>query len=158
MSLEQPGTPGDQHDQDHQRWRTFGQEVERLRLERGYTATQLAKHAGVSYQSVVTLEQGGFRQREGGPWMLPNPQDRILASIASTLGVNVEDWFGLVGRYDQRPRTRRSLRRASGKTAAADELDELRERVLAVEQELQDLRAERGEQEPGKGRRRRAPG
>ncbi len=156
MSLEQPGAPGDQHDQDHQRWRTFGQEVERLRLERGYTATQLAKHAGVSYQSVVTLEQGGFRQREGGPWMLPNPQDRILASIASTLGVNVEDWFGLVGRYDQRPRTRRSLRRASGKTAAADELDELRERVEAVEAQLRELAGQR--EEPAKGRRRRAPG
>src|SRR6266542_3446021 len=77
MSDQQPGAPQDQDQQDYQRWRQFGQTVERLRLERGYTATQLAKHAGVSFQSVVTIEQGGFRQREGGPWMLPNPQDRI---------------------------------------------------------------------------------
>ena len=158
MSDQQPGAPQDQDQQDYQRWRQFGQTVERLRLERGYTATQLAKHAGISFQSVVTIEQGGYRQREGGPWMLPNPQDRILAGLAGALGTSVEDWFTQVGRYDERPRTRRSLRRAAGKTAAADELDELRERVLAVEQELQDLRAERGEQEPGKGRRRRAPG
>ncbi len=156
MSLEQPGTPGDQHDQDHQRWRTFGQEVERLRLERGYTATQLAKHAGVSFQSVVTIEQGGYRQREGGPWMLPNPQDRILAGLAGALGASVEDWFQQVGRYDERPRTRRSLRRAAGKTAAADELDELRERVESVETQLCELAGQR--EEPAKGRRRRAPG
>ncbi len=156
MSDQQPGAPGDQHDQDHQRWRTFGQEVERLRLERGYTATQLAKHAGVSFQSVVTIEQGGFRQREGGPWMLPNPQDRILAGLAGALGTSVEDWFTQVGRYDERPRTRRSLRRAAGKTAAADELDELRERVEAVEAQLRELAGQR--EEPAKGRRRRAPG
>ncbi len=156
MSDQQPGAPQDQDQQDYQRWRQFGQTVERLRLERGYTATQLAKHAGVSFQSVVTIEQGGFRQREGGPWMLPNPQDRILAGLAGALGASVEDWFTQVGRYDERPRTRRSLRRAAGKTAAADELDELRERVEAVEAQLRDLAGQR--EEPAKGRRRRAPG
>ncbi len=156
MSDQQPGAPQDQDQQDYQRWRQFGQTVERLRLERGYTATQLAKHAGVSFQSVVTIEQGGFRQREGGPWMLPNPQDRILAGLAGALGASVEDWFQQVGRYDERPRTRRSLRRAAGKTAAADELDELRERVEAVEAQLRELAGQR--EEPAKGRRRRAPG
>ncbi len=156
MSDQQPGAPQDQDQQDYQRWRQFGQTVERLRLERGYTATQLAKHAGVSFQSVVTIEQGGFRQREGGPWMLPNPQDRILAGLAGALGTSVEDWFTQVGRYDERPRTRRSLRRAAGKTAAADELDELRERVEAVEAQLRELAGQR--EEPAKGRRRRAPG
>ncbi len=156
MSDQQPGAPQDQDQQDYQRWRQFGQTVERLRLERGYTATQLAKHAGVSFQSVVTIEQGGYRQREGGPWMLPNPQDRILAGLAGALGTSVEDWFQQVGRYDERPRTRRSLRRAGGKTAAADELDELRERVEAVEAQLRELAGQR--EEPAKGRRRRAPG
>ena len=88
--------------------------------------------------------------------MLSNPQDRILAGLAGALGASVEDWFQQVGRYDERPRTRRSLRRAAGKTAAADELDELRERVEAVEAQLRELAGQR--EEPAKGRRRRAPG
>src|SRR6266700_3577198 len=57
------------------------------------------------------LEHGGFRRYADGPWILPNPRDDTLVSLARLYGVKAEEMFKHVGRYNDRPQTKTSLRR-----------------------------------------------
>jgi transcriptional regulator with XRE-family HTH domain len=97
------GTPAGERD-ERQLWREFGQELERLRGERGLSLRELERQAKVSYTQLYTLEQGG--RNKGDVWVTPNPRDEQLGRIARALGVSPERFYKQVGRYDDRPRTK----------------------------------------------------
>jgi transcriptional regulator with XRE-family HTH domain len=147
----------DEQDQELIRWQRFGQKLERLRIDRGYSQTYVAQQTKLGFGTIAHLEQGGHRQDAGGPWSTPNPKDETLTTLARFYGADVGEWFAEVGRYDERPRTKGSLRRASGRTAERDRIAELEDRVADLEVLADELRRLRGEQEPadGPGRRRR---
>jgi transcriptional regulator with XRE-family HTH domain len=137
------------------RWTDFGHWLEDARLERGMTRTQVAGEAHMGVQTLVALENGGYRQTTDGPWITPNPKDETLISLARILGVNAQEMFRRVGRYDQRPRTQASLRRASGRQAARDRIGELERRVAELEEITRQL-ADNIQEQPAR-RRRAAP-
>lgn len=143
-------------------WREFGHELEGLRIKRGLDRRQLVDQSGVSYGTIMTLEQGG--RNTGGVWVTPNPKDEHLGALAKALGVSVESWYARVGRYDDRPRTKRShtgvgLRLAREEADLREELREMEERVGRVEELLRrhgiDV-AEEPPEEPPERRRRPA--
>jgi transcriptional regulator with XRE-family HTH domain len=105
-------------------WRDFGDMLRRLRLDRGLTVPKVVKLTGdqVSRDQIHKLEHGGYRKETGGPWETPNPRDDKLAALAKAYGAKVEDWFALVGRYDDRPRTQQSRKRSP-----TDQIRELKE-------------------------------
>jgi transcriptional regulator with XRE-family HTH domain len=156
------------------RWHNFGEWLTQTRLELGYTQAYVAGKAGISAQSLVSLEHGGFRRHAGGPWSLPNPRDDIVKALARIYRVSVEEMFQRVGRYDDRPQTKSGLlRRASGasRTSRADRIGELEARNAELLKRIQELEARFGRtqallEEHGigapeaerKGRRRSAPG
>jgi transcriptional regulator with XRE-family HTH domain len=119
------------------------------------TRTQLAGAASMGVQTLVALENGGYRRTTDGPWITPNPRDETLVSLARILGVDAREMFERVGRYDQRPRTRESLRRASGRQAGRERIEDLERRVAELEEMVRELAGDTG-QEPAR-RRRRAP-
>jgi transcriptional regulator with XRE-family HTH domain len=148
----------DDLEQSHEellRWTDFGRWLEAARVERGMTRTQLATAVHMSVQTLVALEHGGFRRTTDGPWITPNPKDETLVSLARALGVDAREMFERVGRYDERPRTRASLRRASGKLAGRERIEELERRVAELEEITRQLAGD-AEEQPAR-RRRRAP-
>jgi transcriptional regulator with XRE-family HTH domain len=149
---------GDDLEQSHEellRWTDFGRWLEAARVERGYSQALVAGQAGVGVQTLVALEHGGYRRNVDGPWITPNPRDETLVSLARILGVDPEEMFQRVGRYDERPRTRASLRRASGKRAGRERIEDLERRVAELEEIARQLVGDTEEQ-PTR-RRRRAP-
>jgi len=99
---------------------------------------------------------------------VPNPKDETLISLARALGVDPEELFRRVGRYEDRPQTRGSRRRQDRR---GDRLAELEERLQVLEAELERMRERNAETErrlrdagisiPGeteRPRRRRVPG
>jgi transcriptional regulator with XRE-family HTH domain len=135
------------------RWTDFGRWLEAKRLERGLTRTRVAAESHMGVQTLVALEHGGYRRTADGPWITPNPRDETLISLARVLGLDAREMFAVVGRYDERSRTVASLRRASGRQASRERLEELERRVAEVEAQLRELAADR---EARQARRRRA--
>jgi transcriptional regulator with XRE-family HTH domain len=99
---------------------------------------------------------------------VPNPKDETLISLARALGVDPEELFRRVGRYEDRPHTKGSRRRLDRR---GDRLAELEERLVALERELVAMRERNAETErrlrnagisiqgeTGRPRRRRVPG
>jgi transcriptional regulator with XRE-family HTH domain len=121
-------------DLERRRWEQFGAWLKASRLDRGLTVTEVAKRAGVGLQTLAALEAGGFRRTSPGPWLTPNPKDETLIAVARALELDPEELFRRVGRYDDRPATRRSLRRASGRQ------DQDRTRINELERENAELR------------------
>jgi transcriptional regulator with XRE-family HTH domain len=149
---------GDDLEQSHEellRWADFGRWLEAARVERGYSQAFVAGQAGLGVQTLVALEHGGFRRTTDGPWITPNPRDETLVSLARVLGVDAEEMFQRVGRYDERRRTQESLRRASGKRAGRERIEDLERRVAELEGMVRELQGE-AEGQPGR-RRRRGP-
>jgi transcriptional regulator with XRE-family HTH domain len=149
---------GDDLEQSHEellRWTDFGRWLEAARVEQGMTRTQLAAAVHMSVQTLVALEHGGFRRTTDGPWITPNPRDETLVSLARVLGVDPEEMFQQIGRYDERRRTQESLRRASGKLAGRERIEELERRVAELEELTRQL-VDDAEERPAR-RRRRAP-
>jgi transcriptional regulator with XRE-family HTH domain len=137
------------------RWTDFGRWLQAARVERGYTQAFVARQAGIGAQTLVSLEHGGFRREADGPWITPNPKDETLVSLARVLGLDAEEMFAVVGRYDERQRTQGSLRRPSGRRAGRERMDELERRVAELEEQVRQLADDTHEQ-PAR-RRRRAP-
>ncbi len=149
---------GDGLEQSHEellRWTDFGRWLEAARVERGMTRTRLAGEARIGVQTLVALENGGYRRTTDGPWITPNPRDETLVSLARILGVDAREMFERVGRYDQRPRTRESLRRASGRQAGRERIEDLERRVAELEEMVREFAGD-AEEQPAR-RRRRAP-
>jgi transcriptional regulator with XRE-family HTH domain len=147
----------DDLEQSHEelsRWTDFGRWLEAARLERGMTRTQLANEARMGVQTLVALEDGGYRRTTDGPWITPNPRDETLVSLARVLGLDAREMFAVVGHYKDRPRTRESLRRASGRQARRERIEELERRVAELEEMVRELGD--SEEQPAR-RRRRAP-
>jgi transcriptional regulator with XRE-family HTH domain len=104
-----------QQERDEQTiWRDFGIKVQRLRLERGLSVPKVVELSGgqVSRDQIHKIEHGGYRKETGGPWETPNPRDDKLAALARALGARVEEWFTIVGRYDERARTQQAKKRS----------------------------------------------
>jgi transcriptional regulator with XRE-family HTH domain len=149
---------GDDLEQSHQelhRWADFGRWLEAARLKRGMTRTQLATEARMGVQTLVALEDGGYRRTTDGPWITPNPRDETLVSLARVLGLDAREMFAVVGHYKDRSRTRESLRRASGRQAGRERIEDLERRVAELEEMVRGLAGDTEEQ-PAR-RRRRAP-
>jgi transcriptional regulator with XRE-family HTH domain len=136
------------------RWTDFGRWLEAARVKRGYTQAFVAREAGIGAQTLVSLEHGGFRRTTDGPWVTPNPKDETLVSLARVLGIDPEEMFAVVGRYAERQRSRESLRRASGKRAGRERIEDLERRVAYLEEMVRELGE--AEEQPAR-RRRRAP-
>jgi len=134
-------------------WTDFGRWLAAARVERGYSQARAAKETGIGVQTLVTLENGGYRQTADGPWITPNPKDETLVSLARILGVNAQEMFRRVGRYDDRPRTQASLRRATGRQLGRERIEELERRVAELEETVRRLTDDTQEQP---ARRRRA--
>jgi transcriptional regulator with XRE-family HTH domain len=159
------------HQQDEQTiWRDFGIEVQQLRLKRGLSVPKVVELSGgeISRDQIHKIEHGGWRQRTGGPWETPNPRDDKLAALANVLGVRVEDWFKVVGRYNERARTRAARKQSPTDRIAQLEEDlretkernvELEERQRRIEETLRNAGILGGETAtPPRPRRRRSPG
>jgi len=155
-------------DLERQRWKQFGTWLRDLRVDQARTQTNVAAAAGMGIQSLASLERGGFRRNDDGPWLVPNPKDETLISLARALGVDPEELFRRVGRYEDRPATKGSRRRED---RGAGRLLELEGRIAALEAELERMRERSDETErrlreagisiPGeteRPRRRRVPG
>jgi transcriptional regulator with XRE-family HTH domain len=155
-------------DLERQRWRQFGTWLRDLRVDQARTQTNVAEAARMGIQSLASLERGGFRRNDDGPWLVPNPKDETLISLARALGVDPEELFGRAGRYEDRPATKGSRRRLDRR---GDRLAELEERIQALEAELVRMRERNAETErhlrdagiqipgeTGRPRRRRVPG
>jgi transcriptional regulator with XRE-family HTH domain len=127
---------------ERQNWTDFGRWLQATRVKRGYTQAFVARQAGIGAQTLVSLEHGGFRREADGPWITPNPKDETLVALARVLGLDAEEMFAVVGRYDERPRTQASWRRASGKQAGRDRIEELERRVAEVEAQLREMAAD----------------
>jgi transcriptional regulator with XRE-family HTH domain len=151
------GEPVDARDED-QRWRDFGLYLEGLRTERGLTRTQVAEQTGMSRVGLVSLEQGGRRDR--GKWVIPNPKDEQLAKLARLYGVPVEKFYEQVGRFATRPRTKAS-RRGIAFQPGREEEEDIRTLLTRVEERLARIERRMGEgendeQPPARRRRGRA--
>ena len=155
-------------DLERQRWKQFGTWLRDLRVDQARTQTNVAAAAGMGIQSLASLERGGFRRNDDGPWLVPNPKDETLISLARALGVDPEEIFRRVGRYEDRPATKGSRRRLDRR---GDRLAELEERIQTLEAEVERMRERNAETEqrlreagisipgePGRPRRRRVPG
>lgn len=140
---------------ERQNWTDFGRWLQATRVKRGYTQAFVARQAGIGAQTLVSLEHGGFRREADGPWITPNPKDETLVALARVLGLDAEEMFAVVGRYDERPRTQASWRRPSGKRAGRERMDELERRVAELEEQVRQL-ADDTDEQPAR-RRRRAP-
>jgi transcriptional regulator with XRE-family HTH domain len=129
-------------------WRDFGDMLQRLRLDQGLTVPKLVEMTGnqVSRDQIHKLEHGGYRKEAGGPWETPNPRDDKLAALAKALAVRIEDWYAIVGRYDQRSRTRQH--KPTGGAARRSDA----ERIAALEEEVRQIR-ERNERLEAQHRR-----
>jgi transcriptional regulator with XRE-family HTH domain len=155
-------------DLERQRWKQFGTWLRDLRVDQARTQTNVAAAAGMGIQSLASLERGGFRRNDDGPWLVPNPKDETLISLARALRVDPEELFRRVGRYEDRPATKGSRRRQDRQ---GDRLAELEERLVVLERELVAMRKRNAETErrlrdagisipgeTGRPRRRRVPG
>ena len=155
-------------DLERQRWKQFGTWLRELRVDQARTQTNVAAAAGMGIQSLASLERGGFRRNDDGPWLVPNPKDETLILLARALGVDPEELFGRVGRYEDRPATKGSRRRQDRR---GDRLAELEERIQTLEAEVERMRERNAETErrlreagisipgeSGRPRRRRVPG
>src|SRR6266545_6508375 len=104
------------------------------------TQTDIAAEAKLSIQALASLERGGFRRYDDGPWLVPNPKDETLIRLARALGVDPEEMFKRVGRYDDRPQTTGSRRRQDRKADRITELEaknaELERRLNALEERV----------------------
>jgi transcriptional regulator with XRE-family HTH domain len=127
-----------QQDQEHSRWTQFGAWLEKIREDRGggLTRKAAAAQAGMSYQQLNILEHGGWRRDADGPWLLPNPKDKVLRDLARVLGVPVEQMYEQVGHYEDRPQTQRSGRRQANITKRRNRLEELEERIQVLEERV----------------------
>ncbi len=67
--------------------------VREWREKRGYSVRELAERAGVSYVTIVRIENGHI-----------SPTVALLEKLAKALGIGVRDFFPAAPR---RPRTRR---------------------------------------------------
>jgi transcriptional regulator with XRE-family HTH domain len=152
----------DQDELERQRWKQFGAWLRRLRADKGYSQTGIAAEAHVGLQTLVSLERGGYRRNDDGPWLVPNPKDETLIRLARALGMDPEEIFGRVGRYEDRPQTKGSRRREDRRSSRLEELEaqnaELMERVRALEARQQRTEALLREDgiERGRGRGKRA--
>ncbi len=125
---------------EDERWRQFGEDLRGLRHQRGYrTQRTLAQETGIAESNLALLERGGYRKTEGGPWLVPNPRDETLIALARVLKADVEAWFKRLGRYSERARTTRDLRRASGRQARVDRLAALEQETAALRERLDQL-------------------
>jgi transcriptional regulator with XRE-family HTH domain len=135
------------------RWHDFGAWLAQTRVDLGYTQAHVASQADISTQSLVSLEHGGFRRYADGPWILPNPRDDTLVSLARLYGVKAEEMFKRVGRYADRPQTKTTLHRrgrvSSRQPARGDRIAELEARFE------EDLRRTRERTEELEERQRR---
>jgi transcriptional regulator with XRE-family HTH domain len=135
------------------RWEDFGKWLAQLRRDLGLTQQAVADRTSVSPQNLVSLEHGGYRRYADGPWILPNPRDDTLAALAGVYGVKIDEMFERVGRYNDRPQTRSSLRRVSRRRVErSDRLAEMEERIEALERLVREYGLD------AKPRRRRASG
>ena len=155
-------------DLERQRWKQFGTWLRDLRVDQARTQTNLAAAAGMGIQWLASLERGGFRRNDDGPWLVPNPKDETLISLARALSVDPEEMFRRVDRYEDRPATKGSRRRLDRR---GDRLAEVEERIQALEAEVERMRERNAETErrlreagisipgePGRPRRRGVPG
>jgi transcriptional regulator with XRE-family HTH domain len=125
------------------RWTDFGQWLAQLRRDRGLTQQAVARKTSVSVQNLVVLEHGGHRRYADGPWVLPNPRDDTLEALARMYEVDAGDMFQRVGRYDDRPQTRSSMRGVSRRRVErSDRLAELEARIEALERRDDELVAQ----------------
>jgi transcriptional regulator with XRE-family HTH domain len=131
-------------DLERQRWKQFGTWLRDVRVGQARTQTNVAAAAGMGIQSLASLERGGFRRNDDGPWLVPNPKDETLISLARALGVDPEELFRRVGRYEDRPATKGSRRRQDRR---GDRLTELEERLVALERDLVAMRGRNAETE-----------
>jgi transcriptional regulator with XRE-family HTH domain len=119
------------------RWHDFGAWLAQTCVDLGYTQAHVACQADISTQSLVSLEHGGFRCYADGPWILPNPRDDTLVSLARLYGVKAEEMFKRVGRYADRPQTKTSLHRrgraSSRQPARGDRIAELEAKFEGIE-------------------------
>jgi transcriptional regulator with XRE-family HTH domain len=122
------------------RWEDFGNWLAQLRRDNGYTQQAVAAKTSVSTQNLVSLEHGGYRRYADGPWILPNPRDDTLKALAKLYGVDAEELFKRVGRYNDRPQTRSSLRRVSRRRVErSDRLAELERENARIKERLRVL-------------------
>ncbi len=152
-------------DLEQARWKQFGGWLRDLR--EGRTQTDVAAAAKLGIQALASLERGGFRRYDDGPWLVPNPKDETLIRLARALGVDPEEMFKRVGRYDDRPQTTGSRRRQDRRGSRIDEMgDRIRQLEARVEEmkrtneETMELlrKAGIGVEQSGSARRRKAPG
>lgn len=153
-----------------QRWKQFGEWIKGLRLAQGRTQTNVAAAGKMALQSLATLERGGGRRNDDGPWLAPNPKDETLIGLARALGVDPEELFRRVGRYEDRPATKGSRRREDRRGSRLAELEErlqaleaevvrMRERNAETERRLREAGIPLPDEAPARpSRRRRAPG
>jgi transcriptional regulator with XRE-family HTH domain len=160
----------DAHDaprREEELWDEFGAQLRRLRLARGWSTRELSARTkasgdqGVSDAQIRKLEHGGYRDYAGQALTLPNPKDEKLVALARALGVDPQTWFALIGRYDERERTR-----GHAKTGGPAHREALADRIRDLEAEVGRMRArqaetdallrEHGIGEPGTHARRRS--
>jgi len=122
-------------DVEQARWRQFGAWLRDLR--QGRTQTDVGAEAKLGIQALASLERGGFRRYDDGPWLLPNPKDETLIRLARALGVDPEEMFKRVGRYDDRPQTTGSRRRQDRKADRITELEAKNAELEAKNAELE---------------------
>jgi transcriptional regulator with XRE-family HTH domain len=103
-----------------------------------------AWEGSLGIQALASLERGGFRRYDDGPWLLPNPKDETLIRLARALGVDPEEMFKPVGRYDDRPQTTGSRRRYDRRGAR---IDELGDRIIELEGRLEEMHRRNAELE-----------
>jgi len=125
-------------DLERRRWEEFGAWLREVRVsDRGETRARIAELADMSLQTLAALEAGGFRRTGQGAWIIPNPKDETLDTLARALKVDPAEMFRRVGRYEDRPQTKRSLRRRNLRGVSSQG-----ERLAALEQENAGLRAQ----------------
>jgi len=165
------GAEAGEQDREYLAWREFGAWLEGLRKRRGLTQNDVVSQSNrqIGRSTIAALERGGFQRYTDGPWVPSNPRDETLYILARLYGVDAEELFRRVGRYEDRPQTRQGARTATGQKAGRERIAELesrdrqRERELAeVKERLQALEARFPKQpraDAATGRRsRRSPG
>jgi transcriptional regulator with XRE-family HTH domain len=75
-----PKTVTQPHDQEN-----FGQRLERLRMQAGYSLRELAKEIGISARMIVYYEKHSER-----------PPAHILPQVANALGVTTDQLLGVI--------------------------------------------------------------
>jgi transcriptional regulator with XRE-family HTH domain len=74
---------------ERERWQRFGEWLRRRREGQGLARTELAKRAGIAYQTVATFEAGG--RMIAGRWVTPNLGDKLVNALAGALGIDPEE-------------------------------------------------------------------